>query len=129
MKINFRTCTEAELWVYVAGSLAESGIDSVLVGGAVVSIYTSGAYQSGDLDFIVSSLFSEGLPKVMESIGFQKKGRHYTHPECKHLFVEFPPGPLAIGDDTGIQPEEKVFEGRALKILSPTDCIRDRLAS
>jgi hypothetical protein len=47
MKINFRTCTEAELWVYAAGDLAESGIESVLVGGAVASIYTSGAYQSG----------------------------------------------------------------------------------
>jgi hypothetical protein len=35
MKINFRTCTEAELWVYAAGGLAESGIESVLVGGAV----------------------------------------------------------------------------------------------
>ena len=129
MKFDFQTCTEADLWVYVAVGLAESGIESVLVGGAVVSIYTSGAYQSGDLDFIVSSLFSDRLPKAMESIGFEKKGRHYSHPECKHLFVEFPPGPLAIGDDTGIQPEEKMFEGRVLKILSPTDCIRDRLVS
>jgi hypothetical protein len=129
MKINFRTCTEAELWVYVAGGLADRGIESVLVGGAVVSIYTSGAYQSGDLDFIVGSLFSDPLPKAMAALGFQKKGRHYTHPECKHLFVEFPPGPLAIGEDTGIQPEEKRVEGKVLRILSPTDCIRDRLAS
>jgi hypothetical protein len=47
MKINFRTCTEAELWVYAAGDLAESGIESVSVGGAMVSIYNFCAYQSG----------------------------------------------------------------------------------
>ncbi len=31
----------------------KGGIDTILVGGAVVSIYTEGAYRSGDLDFIL----------------------------------------------------------------------------
>lgn len=47
-----RTCTEEELWKYVAGALAESGVDVILVGGAVVSVYSKGAYKSGDLDFV-----------------------------------------------------------------------------
>ena len=51
------------------------------------------------------------------------------HPECKHLFVEFPSGPLGIGEDYNIVPVEKIEGADHFKILSPTDCIKDRLAS
>jgi hypothetical protein len=37
-------CTEEELWLYVAWHLEGEGIRSVLVGGAVVAIYTEGLY-------------------------------------------------------------------------------------
>jgi hypothetical protein len=57
MKIDFKTCTEKELWEFVASHLKLRGVSTVLVGGAVVSIYTDGAYQSGDLDFILTDLF------------------------------------------------------------------------
>lgn len=129
MNIDFKNCSEEVLWKYVAAHLSGNGIDNVLVGGAVVSIYTDGLYESGDLDFIVSSIFTSRLPAVMEQIGFKKKGRHYAHPKCKHLFVEFPPGPLAIGEDTKLRPKESRHMGKVIKILSPTDCIKDRLAS
>lgn len=129
MEINFKTCTEEELWKYVGGHLSKNGIEAVLVGGAVVSIYSNGAYRSGDLDFIVLSLFKSKIEPIMKKIGFNKQGRHYVHPECEHLFVEFPPGPLGIGEDHDIEPLEKMERGEKFKILSPTDCIKDRLAS
>ena len=96
--INFKTCTEEELWKYVASHLESKGLEVVLVGGAVVSIYSKGIYKSGDLDFIVTSLFKEKLPQYMKEIGFEKGtkgslGRLYRHPECNHLVVEFPTGP------------------------------------
>lgn len=128
MKINFKTCNEEELWKYVGGHLSKNGFDAVLVGGAVVSIYTNGAYESGDLDFIIQNLTKDKLESVMEQIGFKKKGRHYVHPECKHLFVEFPTGPVGIGEDIDIKPIEHREKGSVFKILSPTDCIKDRLA-
>lgn len=129
MKIDFKTCSEEELWKYVGSHLAKNGIDAVLVGGAVVSIYSNGAYESGDLDFIVQNLMKDRLPEIMEEIGFKRKGRHYVHPECKHLFVEFPSGPLGIGEDYSIEPIERDEKGQHFKILSPTDCIKDRLAN
>lgn len=130
MKIDFKTCSEEELWKYVAAHLRKRGVDSVLVGGAVVSIYTKGIYKSGDLDFILTDFFIKNIPQLMKEIGFEKKsGRHYVHPECKHLYIEFPKGPLEIGDDTQIIPEEVTVEGVKIKILSPTDCVKDRLAS
>lgn len=129
MQIDFKSCTEEELWKYVATHLKKRNIDTVLVGGAVVSIYTEGAFESGDLDLILTNFFVKNVPEVMSEIGFKKKGRHYVHPECKHLYIEFPKGPLAIGDDAQIVPDEMTVEGIEIKILSPTDCVKDRLAS
>ncbi len=65
----------------------------------------------------------------MKEIGFMKKGKNYIHPKCDHLFVEFPSGPLGIGEDYDIKEVEQIFEGTKIKILSLTDCIKDRLAS
>lgn len=130
MKINFKTCTEEQLWKYVATHLKTKGIDTILVGGAVVSIYSAGAYRSGDLDFVLTSLFVNELPEAMKEIGFAKKaGRHFIHPECKHLHVEFPGSVLEIGEDNNIKPVEVECEGVKIKIISPTDCVKDRLAS
>lgn len=105
--IDLKTCSEKELWEYVAVHLKRKGIDTILVGGAVVSIYSNGAYHSGDLDFVKSSIFVTKLEESMKEIGFKKHGRHYINPECKHLFVEFPGGPpLGIGEDNSIVPDE-----------------------
>ncbi len=129
MKINFETCTEEELWKFVAIHLKKHNVDTILVGGAVVSIYSEGAYESGDLDFVLTDMFIKNLPSLMNKIGFIKKGgRHYEHPECKHLFVEFPSSFLEIGEDNQVIPDEVTVEGTIIKILSPTDCVRDRLA-
>ena len=129
-KPDWASCTEEELWKYVATHLASNGIDTILVGGAVVSIYTEGAYRSGDLDFVLLSFLTTRLPELMKAIGFQvTNGRHYKHPKCKHLFVEFSSGPVGIGEDHQIKPSVVQNEGKLIKIFSPTDCIRDRLAS
>jgi len=130
MKIDFKSCTEEELWKYVASNLKKKGIDTVLVGGAVVSIYSEGAYQSGDLDFVKMNMFEKGIPKAMNELGFEKKSqRHYAHPGCTHLFIEFPSSFLEIGEDNQITPDEVEIEGVKIKILNPTDCVKDRLAS
>jgi hypothetical protein len=129
MSIDLKNCTEEELWKYVAVHLKKHNIDTILVGGAVVSIYSEGAYESGDLDFVLTDMFVKNLPAIMGEIGFFKmSGRHYEHPECKHLFVEFPSSFLEIGEDNQIIPDEVSVEGTKIKILSPTDCVKDRLA-
>jgi len=104
-------------------------IPVVLVGGAVVSIYSQGAYRSGDLDLVAEDLFGKDVNACMQAIGFHLKGRHFEHPQCRHLFVEFVRGPLGIGEDLDIIPRREQVGDQVLKILSPTDCVRDRLAS
>ena len=125
---DWRTCDENELWRYVAWHLEGEGISCVLVGGAVVSIYTDGAYRSGDLDLIASN--RTGLDSALEKIGFlPSKSRYFKHPECDHLVLEFPKGPVELGEQYPVIPAEIAVDGRVIKLLSPTDCVKDRMAS
>lgn len=125
----WKNCTEEEVWQYVGWHLAKNGIETILVGGAVAAIYSDGIYKSGDLDFILKTYADGKIQPLMESIGFKKSaGRHYIHPDCDK-FVEFMFGPAGIGADVKIKPDEKKIQGQTLYIYSPTDCIRDRLAS
>ena len=118
----------AELGALVCESLKKEGIDAFLSGGAVVSIYTNNLYESFDLDF-VSLADRTKIKKVMESLGFlQDRSRLYRHQDSLYL-VEFPGSAVQIGD----QPIEKFaklkLKNGILKLLTPTDCVKDRLAA
>jgi hypothetical protein len=94
-----------------------------------VSLYTRGAYHSKDVDFVLSgTLTQERLDTVMANVGFVRRGDRYEHPRALY-YVEFPPGPLAIGDDLAIRPVEFRRSRLRALVLSATDCCRDRLAA
>lgn len=126
---DWSRCSEVQLWKYLAWHMAGAKIPAVLVGGAVAAIYSKGAYQSGDLDFVTEAADDTALTGLFHSLGFKRMGRHFKHPQCAHLLVEFPPGPLGIGSNHRIKPRLVRHHQRMLKILSPTDCVCDRLAS
>lgn len=126
---DWKRCTEEELWRYVGWHLEGAGIRSVLVGGAVVAIYTEGLYRSGDLDLVPDDMGRERLAEALAQIGFHpSRSRYFKHPECPHLFLEFPRGPVEIGEQYPVVPAEIEVEGRTLRLLSPTDSVKDRLA-
>jgi hypothetical protein len=126
---DWTICTEEQLWRYVAWHLEGAGIRSVLVGGAVVAIHTEGLYRSGDLDMVPDDLGRARLPEVLARIGFEAtRSRYFKHPACDHLFLEFPRGPVEIGEQFPVTPDEIEVEGRTLRLLSPTDSVKDRLA-
>jgi hypothetical protein len=116
-----------ELAFIVGETLKKSGIDAVLVGGAVVSIYTENEYQSFDLDFI-SAESVEKIEKALSSIGFKKEGRYFRH-ENTELFVEFPPAPVSIGGEIIREFNEIENRNGYLKLLPPTYSVMDRLAA
>lgn len=113
----------------VATALEKAGITAVLSGGAAVAAYTQNRYLTRDLDFVTSA----GLGVVAEAlrpIGFERRAgqRYFEHPDTDY-FVEFPPGPPAVGHqqihdwgeiDSGLGP---------VKILTPTQMVMDRLAA
>ncbi len=125
---HVRDMTQAELGAYVQSHLGAKGIDVVLSGGAVVAIYTSGKYVSPDLDLVNRYSAKRSVIKsAMEELGFQEAGRHFEHPDSE-FFVEFPPGPLSLGEENIIRIVELEMETGILRIISPTDCVKDRLA-
>ena len=128
MRIGPRSSLAA-VAVTVGDALRRHGIRAVLTGGPCASLYTRGAYQSRDMDFIVAGAVTQpGLDRAMASVGFQRRGDRYVHVQVL-FYVEVPRGPLAIGDDYQIVPVTRsTAAGRAL-VLSATDSCRDRLAA
>jgi hypothetical protein len=101
--------TQAELAAYVQSHLRKKGITVILSGGAAVAIYTVNKYVSVDIDLIdVYFADRKKIIAAMEEIGFSETNRYFIHPDTKHI-VEF---------STGI-----------LRVISPTDCVKDRLAA
>lgn len=117
-----------ELAAYVCTHLERNGIRVVLSGGACVSVYTENRYPSFDLDFIENMPTTPvKLKKVMGEIGFTAQQRYFKHPDTG-FFVEFPPGPITVGDEPAGAPNRLSFKTGTLLLLSPTDCVKDRLA-
>jgi hypothetical protein len=118
-----------EVAVIAGAALREAGFDAVLTGGACASILSGGAYVSHDLDFVIRSGSGQAaLDRALASIGFVRQRDRYVHSRSR-FFVEFPRGPLSIGDDTHIRPVRLALGGSTLAALSPTDSCRDRLAA
>lgn len=111
----------------VCDCLLRHGINAVLSGGAVDSIYTNNEYESKDLDFISSSEI-KAIEKALIEIGFAKSsGRHFTHPNTEY-FLEFPKPPLAIGNMPIKEWATQSNKEGKLQLLSPTHSVMDRLA-
>jgi len=120
--------TVGELAAYISTHLRRLGIDVVLSGGSCVSIYSAGKYVSKDLDFIDTRFATpREIREAMLAIGFAPENRYFKHAEVD-LLVEFPSGPLAVGKEPVGAVDEIEFSTGVLRILSPTDCVKDRLA-
>lgn len=119
----------ADLGAVICAACAKDGIDIVLSGGACVSIYTRNKYESFDLDFVLPSHADrKRVGPILEALGFRKDGRHYRHPDTPYI-VEFLAPPLSVGGEPVGEVREIRRGGRTLKLLSPTDCVKDRLAA
>jgi hypothetical protein len=112
----------------VSQALTDAGITAVLTGGGAVSIYSANKYQSYDIDF-VSGASRKDLAAVMGTLGFKPgAGRHFAHP-ASPLVVEFVAWPLTLGDEV-VQKWARIRTAAGtLQILTPTQCIKDRLAA
>ena len=120
-----------ELAAIIEGSLKKHGVNVVLTGGACVTIFSMNEYQSYDLDFVSISI--EYDPKTinaaMEEIGYTLTSQgHYESPRSQYI-VEFIPPPLSIGSEPVKKTVDLRTKGGTLTLLSPTDCVKDRLAA
>jgi hypothetical protein len=123
------TATLREVVQVVSRALRNHHVKAVLTGGACASLHSRGRYLSQDLDYVIQGAVTRlQLDRAMASVGFEREGAQYTHPETP-FFVEFPAGPLAIGDDDLVEPVEMRVGTVSVLALSATDSCRDRLAA
>ena len=66
------------------------------------------------------------LVENLAEIGFVEIGRYFQHQDSPFL-IEFPTGPLAVGEEPVKQINEYSLATGILRIISPTDCVKDRL--
>ena len=123
--------TIEELAAFVCEALEKEGIETVLSGGCCVELYSKGRYTSDDIDLI--DRYNGGhrkIKEVMEQLGFTeyKMKRYFVHKDTP-LFIEFPRGPLGVGDAPIKEISSRKIETGTLKLLTPTDCIKDRLSA
>jgi hypothetical protein len=111
----------------VCTALAGQDIAAVLTGGSAATVYAPHAYQSRDMDFILHwQGKTTGGAAVLNSLGYTERGQTWHHSDSPFT-LEFPKGPLAVGDDL-IKSWDTLHSGELLlHILTPTDCVRDRL--
>jgi hypothetical protein len=118
-----------DLAAIICDACLKAGVDVVLSGGACVSIYTKNKYDSFDLDFVLlSHADRRNVGPVLEALGFRREGRHYRHPLTAYI-VEFLSPPLSVGDEPVGEVREMRRGRHILRLLSPTDCVKDRLAA
>lgn len=125
-----RESTLADVCFAVSYALQTHGMSAVLTGGSAAAVYAPAAYASYDADFVLERDEPlEAVGDALVSIGFERHGkaRIFVHPES--LFtIDFPSGPLAVGGDYVHETAILTKGDVTLRILSPTDCVRDRLA-
>jgi hypothetical protein len=125
-----RTQLRLEDWAFrVSDRLRRFSIEAILTGGACVSLYSSNAYPSYDLDFVLRGHPEPGrIRKAMESLGFRLDSGRFIHPETEY-FVEILPPPPSVGEDPIRETSVRRRGGLRLEMLTPTDCVKDRLAA
>jgi hypothetical protein len=124
------TSTLEDVCFGVALVLDRCSIEAVLTGGSAATIYAPHAYTSLDADFVLANFPDrESLRLALAELGFVPSATlgMFEHQHSKFT-IDFPKGPLAVGGD---YIHEVAILERAnvrLRILTPTDCVRDRLA-
>jgi hypothetical protein len=129
MKKLIKDMDMKELGGFICDALIAKDIHVVLSGGSCVEIYSRGEYTSFDLDLI--NQYNEQYKKIhatMNELGFKEYNRYFVH-EDTELFIEFPSGPLSVGDAPVDKIAEIDTEAGVLRLLTPTDCIKDRLVA
>lgn len=128
MKIDWPNIGLMDFAALISEKLRKGGVETLLVGGACVSIYTNNRYQSHDIDLVTSATMKSLVPLLAE-LGFHRdKTRHFSREGCP-FFIDFVAPPAALGSEPVT--DRNVMKTRLGRIvmLTATDSVKDRLAA
>lgn len=92
-----------------------------------MTIYSENRYQSYDLDYVTYEDMGK-VKKALKELGFIEKNKYFQRNGCP-WFVEFVSPPVAIGEEPIFKFSSVKTSLGTIKMLSPTDSVKDRLAS
>jgi hypothetical protein len=129
--MDLASLTRAEMCALIVETLADSGIDVVLVGGSCVCLYNNERFGSLDLNFIdLTYSRRKEISAALATIGFtpREQTKYFEHPDSQWS-VEFPTAPLAIGHEQIDSKRITSLETATgtVRLLNPTDTVKDRL--
>jgi len=128
--VKLSRLTTERLAAVVCDALERRGFTAVLTGGACVMIYAGGKYVSKDLDFVLAPQDRLGeVEAALAGLGFRASGRAYVHPEVDMAVDVGNRWPVAVGQEILRPPPRRSVFGCHLRMLSATDCVKDRLAA
>lgn len=125
--IEWEKISLKELAGYVSEELRKRNIETILVGGACVTIYSENRYQSYDLDYVVYEDMRK-VKKALLELGFIEKARYFHHEGCP-WFVEFVSSPVAVGNEYVRNFGSVETRFGTIKLLRPVDSVKDRLGA
>lgn len=113
----------------VCDALAGLNIVVCLTGRGCVAVWTDTDMAAGSLEFVEQGLVRRSLiSDMLTELGFIEANGQFEHPGMPWA-VEFPSGPQMVGDQRIARAAELETPVGTLRLLSPTDCIKDRLAA
>ena len=114
----------------VSAALERHGIHAVLTGGSAATVYAPEYYTSLDVDFVLTNFHGrKELDAALAEIGYVPSARLGMYEHGRSPFtVDFPKGPLAVGGDYIHETAVLEKDSLRLRILTVTDCVRDRLS-
>jgi hypothetical protein len=127
INIDFKTISISDLAALINTKFAEHNMKTILVGGACVTIYSNNRYQSYDLDFVTFETKGK-IKRVLLELGFELREKYFARSDCPY-FIEFVSPPVAVGEELVHQFKTLHTPLGQVELLTPTDCVKDRLAS
>jgi hypothetical protein len=114
----------------ISSKLGQRGIRAVLCGGSCVTIYAGGRFATRDFDFVLSSSYRDSdVAAALAELGYRPDpsvSGAFTHPD-EEMIVDIRPAPPSLGDEPICDPAVLAVGRHKLVLLTPTDCVKDRL--
>ncbi len=107
----------------VSEAVADLGVRLTVYGGLAVSLYTAGAYVSGDVDAALAT-YVPGVCERLRNLGLEKVHRHWRLAGSDRLVIEFPSDTLDPGWGTNLI---ELDSGRTVEVVTLEDIILDRI--
>lgn len=108
----------------LSGKLKENGVDSILVGGQAIDLYTAGTFATSDMDLLVTSKTT--TEKFLNKFGFGEEDNGLWFNRDLNIVIQVISEPYS--GDLGRLRKFRVKESE-LRVAAPEDLIVNRLYS